>query len=204
MICGVPIAPAQSMISSANWRSKLAAALDLDADGALALQQNALGRAVSLDVQIGPVARLRQVGHSSALAHAVNVVEWIRAYTGRVRLIGVRAIRESGLPAGVNPGPLFRPPILFRIAAHADGAGVAVVACRAEFMVVFQLAKVREYLFEIPAVVAERDPGIEILRYAAQKDLRVDRAGAAHQLAARDRHVSAVRGGLACIPPVVA
>jgi len=182
----------------------LAVALHLHAHGPSLLEQNTVGRAVGQDAQIGPAARRRQVGQGRALAHTVNRIQRKRANAGRVRPICVGAFGKAGRATSLHPGRLVRPPRVLGIAAHPDRAVVTVKVGRPEVEVVLHLAIVGQDLVESPAVVAHRRPRLEILRHAAQKDLGVDRARAAHDPAPRHRHPPALRGRLPDISPVVA
>ena len=101
-----------------------------------------------------------------------------------VVLVGIRG--EAQGAAGIVESGGHRQPFLALVAAHGDGAGVAVEVVAAEVQVVFQTPEVGQHFGERPFVVAPDGPVVVVLGDAAEQHLAVDAAGAAHSLAAGD------------------
>ena len=102
----------------------------------------------------------------------------------------------------MEEGLLSRGPVLAGVMAHRDRA-LGAVEVIVKVGVVLQLAEVGQAVDVGPAVVAPGGPGVVVLGRAANEGLAVDGAGAAHSLAARDRHRPLFGGGGAGEGPVV-
>ena len=165
----------------------LAAALDLDADGLPAFQDDAVDLYVGPYGEVETVAHGVNVGQGHAHADAVYVVLGAEADAGGFGVVHVGMVGVSGSGGGLEEGLLRRGPGLPLVVAHRHRA-VGAVEIVAEVGIVLQLAEVGQAINIGPAFVAPRGPGVEVFWRAADEGLAVDGAGAAHGLAAWDGH----------------
>ena len=160
------------------------AALDVtDADGALAVEDDAGRMRSGADVDIRPLHRRIEKGGRRTDAQAVldRALRVGDAFLDRAVVIVVAGNPErdraghEGLAERILP-------------VHGGNGEVAVAAA------IFVLAladpllhplEIRQHIRIAPAAVAELRPGIEILALAAVVDVTVDRGGAAERLATR-------------------
>src|SRR5918992_1056252 len=85
-----------------------------------------------------------------------------------------------------TPSMVFRPlgePLLLFIAAHRDGAIIAVEVPAGKVQVGLHLTEIGEHLGEAPFVVAPGCPVVIVLRDPAEDHLTIDGAGTARHLA---------------------
>ena len=114
-------APAEDYLVPVDGE-RLVPALDHDADGPVAVEDEPVDEAVRPDGQVEAVPGLGQVPDGGAPPDAVEGVEGERADAGGVGVVVVGAVGVSGGPAGVVEGPLVGVPLVGREPPGYDGA----------------------------------------------------------------------------------
>ena len=181
--CGEWYVPAERITSrSARIVSSAAAARDLDADRARAVEQDPVDAGVREHLDVAARDGGTEVGdrRRAAAAVALGDLEAPGALLGGA--VEVVVARDADLLAGVDErldDRVHRPAL-----AHAQRPADAVVAVRAA-LVVLGAPEVRQDVLVGPAVVAQRRPLVVVGRVAADVDHRVERARAAEDAAAR-------------------
>ena len=181
---------------------RLAVLLVLDADAALALEQDAQRVGVGDDVQVGPLHRRLDVamGHAHAPALVdrglrlhdaflvLAVVVGIDLEAGGLRRLEQRVVERVLVGHGRD---LERP---------VGAAAVRAVAVDE----VLHAGEERRHVAPAPAAAAHLRPGVEVERLAAHPDQAVDRARSTQHFAARHRNdaVGRARFGLRLVEPV--
>ncbi len=165
-----------------------------DADGALALEQDAGRQRVGLDAQVRPALRRPQIGARRRHAQAAMRGDLVDAdaFDGLAVEIGIE--REAGLL------PRFHPQVGQRMDRALDRVDMqrpagAVPRAGAERMVLHALVE-RQHVVPAPAGIAHRRPVVVVAGLAARIDHGVDRAGAAQHLAAREIVGAVVEAGI--------
>ncbi len=200
-MCGEPTAPAERITSrSASARSIGAAALEFDADGTLAVEQDAAHQRLGDDLQVRALHRRAQIGARGTGAAAAAAGLLAIADAAMRQRIHVLAVVEPDLFAGFDRRAAQR-----RNVGHARGeerAALAAPFIRLAFPIL-GLFEIGQHVVPRPAAVAELRPMVEILGLAADINEPVDRAGAAQHPAARieDRAPGSARIGLGVIAP---
>ena len=160
-----------------------AVADELDADGAIALEDDALDEDVRADLEVGPVRHRMEERVRRAAAHAVALRELeARDALGLVD-VQVLDVRVPGVDRG------------FQLRLDERGHGAAVghreraadaVELVLAALVVLGPLEVREHLVVRPARAALLGPAVEVGAVTAEVDHRVDRARASDHPAARE------------------
>jgi hypothetical protein len=166
----------------------------LDADRALALEQDARGMRLRLHPQVGTVCDVRMnIAARRAPALAILLRHLVGAET--FLLFGVKILADAELR--LTRG--FQKDLLYRIvgAQSVDGERTALAVIFAvEIGVVFRTFEVRQHVGMRPAAVAKRRPLVVVAAVTADIDHRIDGAGATQPLAARLVAGPAVEAGL--------
>ena len=144
-----------------------------------------------------------QVTQGSAEADPVMVVGNTGPDTGGVRAVVVRAIGESGSPAGVVIGLLGRMPV-FPVGVVNEDRTLGSVKIVVVVHIGLSLPEIGQHLPETPAVVAQRGPVVEVFGIPTVEARCVDGAGAAGYLAPGHRHIRIGIGGAGHVLPAVA
>src|SRR5581483_1167677 len=103
-----------------------AAALDLNTDGAVTLDEHAVDQTVRADCQIKPAARRVQIANCRGDADAAADVARQRSDTGASRMVVIGRLGEAKLPAGVEKRPLQGYEVVEPCALDRDRAAGAV------------------------------------------------------------------------------
>ena len=179
----------------------LPVALDLDADGALALEEDLAGQRVGDDGEVGALHRRVEVGDGGAAPHAAPL-GGLEASDAELRgAVEVLVVRQSGLDGRVDPGVddgVHRSALVDR-----ERAAGAVELVRAAH-VVLGAREVGQDVLVVPALGAVGGPPVVVGAVAAHVDHRVDRTAATEDLAAGEEGPAAVdpRLGLGVVVPV--
>ena len=155
---------------------------DLDADGAIALEQDPRGVGVGEHLDVGTQALRREVGERGAAAAAVSLRDLEPADALLGRAVVVVGLGDPGLHGGLD----HRRRVAMLRAAVADAqrpAGAVVIALAA--FVVLSLLEVRQGVLISPAREAHSRPLVVVGAVAADVEHRVERARAAEYAAAR-------------------
>lgn len=198
------MAPALSTTSLA--RSSAGAAvrvLHLDPDAATGLEQQAPHQGARTDAEVGPGPCRRQVADGAGDAQAAELVHRVRPRTPAVRCVGVGAVGIAERAGGVQERLLLRHQLCGRVAADADGSGVAVVGRLREVQVPFQAPVRGQHPVPGPLGIAGSGPFCVIFGRAAQSDGGVDGARTAHHPPARKGDVTAPGRLIAQVPVVI-
>ena len=83
-------------------------------------------------------------------------------------MVHIGVVGKSGGAGGVVESPLRRKPGILRKAPHRNETFGIVKIIRPEIHIAFQFPQVGQDAGKPPLVVAERGPGVVILRHAAQ------------------------------------
>ena len=143
------------------YGERLTAALDQSAGGPIPLEQQPVHGAVRADGEVQAVPGRFQVTQGGAEADPVMVVGNAGSDPGGVRAVVVRAIRESGSPAGVVKGLLRGMLVLLSGVVNEDRT-VGAMKVVVEVHIGLDFPEVGQDLPEAPAVVAQRGPVVEV------------------------------------------
>ena len=173
----------QDHLAARPRRPPRAAAQIFDADGAAALEQDAGGVRAGLDGQIGAFHRRAQEGAGGRHAAAVLRGDLVDADAFLRRAVEVGIEGQAGRPSRlqVEPGEGVH---MGGHVADMDRAAPAAPVVGAGLVVLDRLEEGQQIVIA-PAGIAGRRPGIVVGALAADPHHRVDRGGAAEQLAAR-------------------
>src|SRR5437763_3558069 len=170
---------------------------ELDADGALAIEQHAMDKRMRDELQVGALQGRTQIGArgAGAAAAATGLLAPADAVAmTRRQVVDVLAIFEPKLLAGLKDRGADRRPVRFR------GEERALLAARLAGFALppFRFPEIGQAIVPRPAAIAELGPMIVILRLAPDVDQPVDRGRAADHTAARidDRSTVGARIGL--------
>ena len=161
-----------------------AAARELDAGCALAVEQDAMHEGVGDELQVRPFQCRVQIGArgAGAAAAAARLLAPADAVRVAVRqVVDVLAVFEPDLLAGLEHGGADRRPVSLRgeerpvLAAHIAAFALPALG----------LAEIGQAIVPRPAAITELRPVVVILGLAADVDQPVDRGGAADHPAAR-------------------
>jgi len=174
---------------------------DLDADGAVALEEDARDEAVRDDVEVRAAERRLQERRVGGLAAAVALGDLEAAHALLAGAVEVGVVLVAGVDRRLDHrvDELVVRAALAHLQRAADAVELALAA-----LVVLGALEVGQHLVEGPAGGALLGPLVVVDAVAAQVDHRVDRAAAAEQLAARQVQAAAAepRLGLAEQVPV--
>src|SRR3954471_16077816 len=185
----------------AGTRLALRAALQvLDADRALAVENDARRERVRRDLEIAALARRFEITHRGRAAPPVARGELVIAEALLNSAIEIRIARIAALLGRFDEsfGDRQVPEV-----GDAERPALAVKLIRAAALML-GLAEIRKHVRMAPADVAELAPAVVVLRLPAHIHQPVDRRRAAHHLAARRDDLAAVtlRLGLGFVEPV--
>ena len=177
---------------------------DLHGRGAPPFDEDPPGRGVATDLQVRARPNLGgQVAEGGAPADAAGVVQGQGADAGGVRVVVVGAVGLAPVAQGVVEGLLLGGAGLVTEAVHGDRP-LGAVEVAVEVGVGLDPLQAGQDLLPGPLRVAGGGPAVVVLRDAAQEDLGVDGAGAAHQTAPGDVHVRVGVGGARPVAPAEA
>src|SRR5579862_9202345 len=146
-----------------------AAARELDAGRALAVEHDAVHQRLGDELQVGPLQRRAQIGArgAGAAAAAAGLLAPADAVAGAGRdRVDVLAVFEPDLLAGLDHAGADRRPV------HLRGEERPVLAAHRGFLALpaFGLAEIGQAVIPTPAAIAELTPVIVILGLAADVD----------------------------------
>ncbi len=183
------------MLDAAITTSRLAAGLHhfarhviLNANGALALEQDAVGEGVGDDLDVAAFERGTEIGVGGRPADAPVHGHLHGAEAFLLAAVVVSGHRVASLAARFDEGLIER--IAAGAALHMHGAVVAAPAILAA-MGMFHALEIGLNMAEAPARSTHLLPGVEVPGMAPDIDHAVDRGRAAQHLAARCRQTPA-------------
>ena len=152
------MAPEQRMISSPSTWNRSPPLLHLYGHGFLAFEYYAAGQAVGPDGEVEAVAGRVQVTQRRTEPDTVGVVEGHRAHAAGLRVVVVRGVGKTGVPAGAVERRLVRQQLLPLEAAGDDRSFGAVKVVVGKVCVRLNAAQEGDQLGEAPFVVPHGSP----------------------------------------------
>ena len=179
---------------------EVAAALEGDADAALALEQQLAALRLGLDAQVGPALGLAQKSLRRRAAQAAAPRHLRIADALALLAVEIGIEREARLLRGFDEamGERQDGAVVLDLERPALAAHLGIAALH----VVLGLLEVGQHVVVAPAAAAHLRPAVEVGRRAAHIEHAVDRARAAHDAPARPFH-AALAGALLGLGRVV-
>src|SRR5690606_6167758 len=165
-----------------------------DADRLSAIEQDARGQRIDLDLEIGAIERGHQISGRGAAPLAVSDRGLIGADAFLLRAIEIVRVGMASLLARLDKGLEENA----RLARIGDAERpLAAVKGAVAVLVAFGALEIGQHIGKTPTLKAELAPEIVVARMAADVDHAVDRGRPAKHLAARPEELAVVQIGLA-------